>query len=129
MPVGVTVAAVAAAAFVLALGITLATFSEDPGSVPAPRPATADAPSRQPAAEPVRLRTGAELPTLREPRTPAAVVVTRVAAPAPTPEPMPTPPPSAVPTPAPTTVTAPAPTPQPDTQESFDSSDTFDSSG
>jgi hypothetical protein len=129
MPARVTIAAIAAAGFVLAVTVTLATYSEGPRPVPAPRPVTADAPPRQPAGEPVRLRTGAELPTLRKPRAPAPAVAARVLAPAPTPEPTTAPPPNGVPTPVPTTVTAPAPTPQPEPRESFDSGDTFDSSG
>ncbi len=129
MPRRVTIAAVAAAAFAIAFVGTLATTSHKPAPVRAtPAAATADAPLREPAGEPARLRAVADLPTLRRTPNPAPTPATLVVAPAPTPAA--TPPPSAttVPSPAPT-VAAPAPAPRPDPQQSSDSQDTFDSTG
>jgi pullulanase len=119
---------VAAVAFVVAFAVTLVSTPRNP----APRVAQADEPAGRVVGRPARLRSVARLPTvLHVPPTPAPVVpaaATLVVAP--TPEVTPTPAATAVPTVPPPVAPAPAPpttTAEPD--PSFDSSDSFDSSG
>jgi pullulanase len=119
---------VAAVAFVVAFAVTLVSTPRNP----APRVAQADEPAGRVVGRPARLRSVARLPTvLHVPPAPAPVApfaATLVVAP--TPEVTPTPEATAVPTVPPPV--APAPAPPTTTTEpgpSFDSSDSFDSSG
>lgn len=129
----VTIAAVAAAAFVIAFIATLATTSHDPQPVRAtPSAAATEAPVREPAGAPARLRAVADLPALRRSPTPAPTRATLVVAPAPTPTAAPLPSATTQPAPVPTVAApapAPAPAPRPDHQQPSGPQDTFDSSG
>lgn len=124
-------AAVAAVAFVVAFAVTLVSAPRDP----APRAVRAHEPAARVGERPARLRSVARLPTvLHVPPIPAPVApaaATLVVAP--TPEVTPTPEATAVPTvPAPVAPAPARPAPPTTTAEpgpSFDSSDSFDSSG
>jgi hypothetical protein len=124
---------IAAAAFALAFVVTLAMASHDPKPVPTtPPPAAAGVPAREVTGKPARLRAVADLPALRRSPAPTPAPATLVVAPATTHDPAPPSSATAEPTPVPTTAppaVAPAPAPQRDDEPSFDSQDTFDSSG